>query len=137
MTILTLSIISIILAITIILCIAFWDDSSLVFCLTIISIFGLIIIGIAGFGVHCGDGTEHIKIEKTNKFFVVKSKISTYVEFDTTTIKFTSKKDYDLINDSTFFYKITYFNYYNNINKISYTYDTIYKNKPKNTLIDY
>lgn len=53
---------------------------------------------------------------------IVISKTKIYVDFGNKTEIYSSKEDYDLINDSTYFYKITYYNLYGSINYIEYKY---------------
>lgn len=72
----------------------------------------LLIVGVAGFGAHASDNYEFVMIERVKQTKVLKSDYKVYVEFGESTITYNSKKDYDEINDSTDFYKITIYNYY-------------------------
>ena len=117
MSILTMSILAVIALI--ILGIAIYinitdDDNGWMFVCYIISIISLFLILIVGFGVHASEGYEKMYVEKIKCDTVVKTKNKVYVEFQEKTITYTSKKDYDYINDSTTFCKVSYYNYYGN-----------------------
>lgn len=126
MSILTMSIIAVILVIMLVIAILIsnegWKTT-----LFMISITGLIFLCFVGFGLHATSGNEYVVVEKMYPTDVEKSKIKVYVEIDGTTLTYTDKESYDIINDSTVFYKETYYNYYGFKNGNEYKIKTEFK----------
>jgi len=115
MSILTISILAvialIILGIAIYLNITDGSDDWMVVCY-VVSLLSLFLIGFIGFGIHATGNYEKMYVEKIKCDTVAKTKNKLYVEIDGETITYSSKEDYDYINDSTTFCKVSYYNYY-------------------------
>jgi len=130
MSILTMSIIGVILLIIlffgIILNDSFYKNTK-GSCL-IISIVGLLILGIGGFGIYASQSKDKMIVEKVPVDTILKSKIKVYVELKdvSETFEFIDKKEFDEINDSTCFYRVTYYNKYNIDIKEIYSYNKIF-----------
>ena len=67
-------------------------------------------------------------VEKIKPDTVLKSNTKAYAEIDDTVLIFSVKKDYDLLNDSITFYKVTYYNYYGCNKKTIYSFSDKFKN---------
>lgn len=114
MSLLTLTIIAIICVIFLIVGIltkSFYDGIKNT-CL-IIGVVGLIVLGLFGFGFYATKSEDTMMVEKLSVDTVIKSNTTVYVEIlNEETLEFTTKKSYDEINDSTVFYKVSYYNHY-------------------------
>jgi len=117
MSLLTMSIISVVLVIILIIGIAIEnnDRTETIKGLTIsLSGIGIALMGLVGFGVHACGTHEKVIVEEIKHDTILKSKNKVYVEFGEKTVTYITKKDYDEVNDNTVFYKVRYFNLYNN-----------------------
>ena len=93
-----------------------------------VGIIGAIFIVIGGFGFHAIYNYNTMYVEKIKPDTVLKSNTKAYAEIDDTVLIFSVKKDYDLLNDSITFYKVTYYNYYGCNKKTIYSFSDKFKN---------
>lgn len=127
MSLLTMIIISISLLICLVVGIFIEDYDDLKGLLIIIGFVGLLLFGVGGFGVYATSSKHSMMYEEMYPDKILKSDIKLYVELGEITLTFSSKKDYETINDSTIFYKVTYYNHYNYDNGVEYLSDQEFK----------
>jgi hypothetical protein len=114
MSILTMSILAVIFAIFLVICILIDDYNEGWKIVTgVIGGAGLFFLGIFGFGVHGTETGMTMIVNEIKADTIMKSNTTVYVEFEKGSYKREYIRTYeDDINDSTKFYKVTYFNLY-------------------------
>jgi hypothetical protein len=130
--ILTLSIICVIFLILFVFG-ALIDSENMAF----LGIAGFLIVAVVGFGVICPLFGNKMKVEKIQTDTITITNKNVYVEFSNgEEEKYDKIEDLNKINDSTSFYKISYYNYYGFINSEKITYDEKYEKFELNKKID-